>query len=214
MLMQVHETDVAPELEWCEPPECVLLYDSAENPQQTVEVQMPGTNESEQAYGSGQHSQEKPVREAYGHLHPDIHFGPGEHATYTLLSRCMHKPQTFPSRKVPIQTLNSMRIAFAEACRSSLVITSTYGLRLGIMRGPGKRRSFLRVMLPDQEVQHPRTGRRSCPAPSSARCLGSRPACPLRCRLSQRSHSQSRSLCCPLRQLSSGLFRHQAQASL
>ena len=98
--MQDHETDVAPELEWCEPPDCVLWYDSAETPQQRVEVWMPGTN-----YGCGQYSQEKPEREAYGHLHPDIYFGPGEHAAYSILSRCMHRPQTIPWRKGHIRTL-------------------------------------------------------------------------------------------------------------
>ena len=118
MLVQDRETDVAPELVWCEPPECVLRYDSTGTPQQKFEVRMPGTN-----YGCGQYSQEKPEREAYGHLHPDIRFGPGEHATYTVLflDACTDL-RHFLGAKCPFQTLNYMHIAFAEACNGRILL--------------------------------------------------------------------------------------------
>ena len=72
---QVHEvddTDVSPELDWCEPPLCVLWEYSQDNPQLRVARPQPGD-----MFACGESSQERQEREAYRHLHPHKDFGPG-----------------------------------------------------------------------------------------------------------------------------------------
>ncbi len=76
---EVDDTDVNPEHDWCEPPLCVLWLPSAENSERLISLLQPHG-----PYGCGEASQERQEREAYRHLHPYQHFGPGEDLSMTL----------------------------------------------------------------------------------------------------------------------------------
>lgn len=79
------DTDVSPELDWCQPPLCVLWGYSQDNPQLPIARPQPGD-----MYACGEASQERQEREAYRHLHSHIDFGPGEALSwrFRILPRC------------------------------------------------------------------------------------------------------------------------------
>lgn len=80
---EVDDTDVSPELDWCQPPLCVLWEYSQDNPQLPVARPQPGD-----MYSCGEASQERQEREAYRHLHPHIDFGPGRFQAVSPIASC------------------------------------------------------------------------------------------------------------------------------
>ena len=80
------DTDVSPELDWCEPPLCVLWEYSQDHPHLRMARPQPGD-----IFACGESSQERQEREAYRHLHPHLDFGPGEIQVLPSLALLPHQ---------------------------------------------------------------------------------------------------------------------------